>query len=262
MKPAALLLLALPLLLPTPAIAAKIAKEKLTFKGQERRYALYVPDAVAAPAPTAPTTPTAATKVPLVLVLHEGRSEGDALVSRWRKQADQGGFVVAGVDALNKAQWSLLSEPPALFRQMVDAIAAKVPVDPRRVYLFGNWEGGLHAIAVALIESEYFTAVATHACAFQPGQYSILDAAKRKLPVQIQMGNQEQKAGLRMELVRGTEEQMRQRGIPVEIAVLRGHDNFYADLAGKINQQAWEFLSRHTQPGEPVFRDPELQIQE
>ncbi|HYH47066.1 MAG TPA: hypothetical protein VEG34_15395 [Thermoanaerobaculia bacterium] len=255
MKPAALLLLALPLLLPTPAAAAKIAKEKLTFKGQERRYALYVPDAVAAQAPTA------AAKVPLVLVFHEGRSDGDALVSRWRKQADQGGFVVAGVDALNKAQWNLVSEPPALFRQMIDAIAAKAPVDPRRVYLFGNWDGGLHAIAVALIESEYFTAVATHASAFQPGQYGILDAAKRKLPVSIQMGNQDQNVGLRMELVRGTEEQMRQRGLPIEVAVLRGHDNFYAGLSGKINQQAWEFLSRHTLPGEPVFRDPDLHIQ-
>ncbi len=261
MKPAALLLLSLlsqPLLLPAPAAAAKVTKEKLTFKGQERRYALYVPDAVAA---ASAGGGAAAAKAPLLLVFHEGRSDGDFMVSRWRKQADESGFVVAGVDALDKAAWSFLSEPPALFKQLVDTLAARLPIDPRRVYLFGHWDGGIHAMCLALIESEYFAAVAAHASAFQPGNYSWFDAPKRKLPISIQAGNQEQELSLRMELVRGTEAQMRQRGLPVEVTVLRGHDNHYADLSGKINRQAWDFLSQHPLPADPFFRDYQLQIQ-
>lgn len=249
MRPAALLLLALPLLHTAPAAAAKMAKETLTFKGQERRYALYVPDRL----------PDG--KVPLVVILPEARGDADALVGRWRKQADEGGFILAGVDPLNAAAWSLVTEPPGLIRQVVDALAAKLPIDPRRVYLFGNREGGYHAMSLTMIESEYFAAVSVHAASYQPGGYAILDLAKRKIPIQVLIGNQEQNLSLRMETVRGMEAEMAKRGIPVQVDVLRGHDNYYPDMAARINQQSWDFLSKQALAGDPVFRDPELQIQ-
>ena len=105
------------------------------------------------------------------------------------------------------------------------------------------------------------TQMADDYCLGPSTQCIVAAATKRKIPIHVLIGNQEQQLSLRMETVRGMEEQMTQRGIPVQVEILRGHDNYYPDLAARINKQAWEFLGKQSLPGDPVFRDPQLQIQ-
>jgi poly(3-hydroxybutyrate) depolymerase len=239
-------------LLPSPAGAAsaKVTREIVTSRGTPLRYALYVPAQVAAL--------PAGTKVPVVIAFHRSRGDGEAMAGKWRKAADQGGFVVAAPDGRNPAVWDLSVEGPEFLHDLVQAVAVRLPIDPRRVYLFGDQEGGTYAQILGLIQSEYVAAVASHAGVLPPGTYQWIDAALRKIPIFVMAGNQD--VNIKLEAVRTVEERMKTKAIPVVVEVLRGHENWYDDRAVSLNGKAWEFLRAHTLPGEPVFRDLDLKV--
>ncbi len=43
------------------------------------------------------------------------------------------------------------------------------------------------------------------------------------------------------------------KGIPVELVEIKGHDHWYYTRAAKINQDVWEFLSRHRLEEAPYY---------
>jgi poly(3-hydroxybutyrate) depolymerase len=244
-----LLALCLLTLLPAAAAAAsaKVTEEVMTSQGTPLRYALYVPAQLPAGA-----------KVPLVVAFHRSRSSGEAMAGKWRKAADEGGFVVAAPDGKDRALWDLKVDGPEFLRDLVQVLAARLPLDPRRIYLFGDQEGGTHAEMLGLVQSEYVAAVASHAGILPPGTYQWIDAARRKLPIFVMAGNQD--VEIPLESVRTMEGRMKAKGIPVEIEVLRGHENWYEDRAVSLNVKSWEHLRGHTLPGDPVYRDVALTI--
>jgi poly(3-hydroxybutyrate) depolymerase len=66
---------------------------------------------------------------------------------------------------------------------------AKYPINPRRVYLFGHSAGASFALHMSLMESQYFAAVAIHAGALRGTTWKLIDLAKRKIPISIQVGD-------------------------------------------------------------------------
>jgi poly(3-hydroxybutyrate) depolymerase len=251
---APLLALFLLAFLPTAARAAsaKVTREIVTSGGTPLRYALYVPAQVT-------TLPPGGSKVPLVIAFHRSRGDGEAMAGKWRKAADDGGFVVAAPEGKDNAVWDLTVEGPVFLRDLVHAVAARVPpIDPRRVYLFGDREGGTYAEILGLIQSEFVAAVASHAGILPPGTYQWIEVARRKIPLFVMAGNQD--VNIKLEAVRTMEERLQAKAIPVVVEVLRGHENWYDDRAASLNGKAWEFLRGHILPGEPVFRDLDLKV--
>ena len=216
----------------------KATKESLVFRERKRTYYLFAPGGVGAGAPA-----------PLVVLLHGSGRNGLSLVERWKDLAAREGFVVAGPDAANPAGWHMDADGPDFLHAVVEAVRARHAVDRRRVYLFGHSAGAIFALLLSALESEYYAAAAAHAGALRAEDARLLDQAKRKTPVAIQVGTADPLFPL--SVVRRTRDLFEGRGFEVELTEIAGHGHWYYDRAGEINGRAWEFLKRHALAAEP-----------
>ena len=173
------------------------------------------------------------------------------MIDIWKDLAEKEGIVLAGPNAIERTHWKWGEDGPDFLRDVIEAIKARHPINPRRVYVFGHSAGASFALMMSLLESEYFTATAIHAGTLTPEEYSLIGYARRKIPIMIFIGDKDQFVPLA--LVRGTREALSSRGFPVEFRELPKHDHRYAHLAAKINGSAWEFFSKQELAGEPKY---------
>jgi tetratricopeptide (TPR) repeat protein len=227
---------------PAGALAQKIAKETIVSEGKKRTYYLYVPKSVE------PSTP-----VPLVVLLHGSDHVGLSLAEKWDKLAEKEGFIIVAPDSADSSKWTVPADGPAFLHELVDSIRTRYPINTKRVYLFGHSGGAVFALLMSLYESEYFAATAIHAGALPPEATVLIDLAKRKTPIQIQVGTVDQFFPLKY--VRTTRDVLNSRGFSVQLVEMPGHDHWYYDLAPKINQAAWDFLKTQELAGEPRFEE-------
>jgi len=221
---AAILLLAAPY-----ALTAKIEQRTLTSKGAKRTYSLFVPDSVTKDHPA-----------PLIVTLHGSGRDGKSLLSSWQALAEKEGIVLAGPDANERAGWAMPVDGPVFLRDLVEDVKSSVPIDEHRVYLFGHSAGASFGLLMALAESEYFAAVAVHAGAIAPQSYPTIQVAKRKIPIQIYVGDRDPYFPLRD--VRVSRDELVKNGFAAELIEMKGHDHDYYSFAKTINERAWSFL--------------------
>lgn len=239
MKNLLLVLALICLALPAAAGPKDIARETLDSQGKTRTYYLYVPKTLK------PETPA-----PLLVLLHGSGRNGLSLAEKWTKLADKEGIILVGPDS-TESGWTP-SQNTAFLNDLVKALQAKHPVNPRRVYLFGHSAGAGYALVLSLLQSEYFAATAIHAGALPPGYEPLLATAKRKTPVSIIVGTNDEYFPLTT--VRATRDAFNEKGFAVELTEIPKHNHWYYDLAPKINQMAWDFLERHELGQDPVFQ--------
>jgi poly(3-hydroxybutyrate) depolymerase len=218
-----------------------ITKELITSNGKTRAYYLYVPSTVKADAP-----------VPLVLMLHGSGRIGMSLVEKWKDLAKKENFIIAGPDSSNTKGWASPQDGPDYLRDLVEELKKNYPINPRRVYLFGHSAGAIFALEISLMESQYFAATAIHAGALASDDRGLIDLAKRKIPMFIQVGDSDQSFPLKA--VRLTRDVLNQNGFAVELTEIPNHDHWYYDMAPKINLAAWEFLKKYQLDQDPVYR--------
>ena len=216
-----------------------ITKELITSKGKERAYYLYVPSTIKGPAP-------------LIVMLHGSNRTGVTLVEKWKDYAKKENIIIAGPDATNLRGWGSPQDGPDFLRDLVEELKSKYPINPRRVYLFGHSAGASFSLHMGLMESEYFAAVAIHAGALTKQDYELIELAKRKIPISMQIGDSDQLVPI--EVVRATRDALKEAGFTVDLIEIAGHDHWYYDKASKFNQTAWEFLKKYELDAEPKFQ--------
>lgn len=231
------------LLLSFSSAAAKddITKELITSKGKTRPYYLYVPSTIKAP-----------NLAPLIVMLHGSNRTGVTLVEKWKDYAKKEGIILAGPDASDLRGWGSPQDGPDFLRDLVEELKAKYPVNPRRVYLFGHSSGAIFALHMSLMESQYFAAAAIHAGALADEDKSLMDLAKRKIPINIQVGDSDPMFPVK--IVRSTRDALKEKGFPVDLIEIENHDHWYYDKASKFNQTAWEFLKKYQLDADPFFQ--------
>ena len=207
-----------------------------------RDYYLFVP------ASLAPDTPA-----PLLLLLHGSYSTPLDMLPQWVDVAQREGIILVAPKSFADYGWRIFDDSPALMRDVIDDVAARRPIDRRRLYLFGHSGGAVHALTLAMLESQYFAAVAIHAGAWrQRESFNAIPAAKRKIPVWIALGDQDQY--FRIADAQATEAALRAAGFPVTLRIIRHHDHSYEAVAPEVNRAAWEFLAAARLDETPVFR--------
>lgn len=219
----------------------KIAKESIRSQGKERTYYLFVADNIG------PTTP-----VPLIVLLHGSGRNGLSLIERWKDLAKKEAFIIVGPDASTSHGWKIPEDGPEFIYELVEALAAKYPINKRRVYLFGHSAGAGQALYLSLLESEYFAATAVHAGALSPEDGAYIDRARRKIPIAIFVGTNDNFFPL--PVVRATRDALAGRGFKVELTEMKDHTHWYYDRAPEINRNAWDFLKRHELSEDPKYQ--------
>jgi poly(3-hydroxybutyrate) depolymerase len=231
------------LLLCASSVFAKdeITKELITANGKTRPYYLYVPSTIKSP-PLAP----------LIVMLHGSNRTGMSLVEKWKDYAKKEGIILAGPDASNLRGWGAPQDGPDFLRDLVEELKAKYPINPRRVYLFGHSAGAIFALHMSMMESQYFAATAIHAGALAPDDVELLDLAKRKIPISIQVGDSDNL--FPVNIVRATRDALQRKGFTVDLIEIEGHNHWYYDKASKFNQTAWRFLKKYELDGDPQYQ--------
>lgn len=217
----------------------EITKELITSNGKTRAYYLYVPSTIKPGSPA-----------PLIVLLHGSGRVGNSLVEKWKDLAKKEGFIIAGPDSTNTQRWRSPDDGPDYLRDLVEELKSKYPINPRRVYLFGHSAGASFALHMSLMESQYFAATAIHAGYLS--DLDLIEMAKRKIPIFIQVGDRD--PGLPVKTVRETTDALKEGGFPVELTEIPNHDHWYYDLAPKINRAAWDFLKKYELESDPVYR--------
>ncbi|HEU0251601.1 MAG TPA: PHB depolymerase family esterase [Pyrinomonadaceae bacterium] len=221
--------------------ADDITKELITSNGKKRAYYLYVPATIKAPA-----------KAPLIVMLHGSNRTGVTLVEKWKDYAKKEGVILAGPDATDLRGWGSPQDGPDYLYDLVEELKSKYPVNPRRVYLFGHSAGASFALQMSLMESQYFAATAIHAGALREDDMQLIELAKRKIPISMQIGDSDQYVPLKV--VRDTSEALKKAGIPVDLVEIANHDHWYYDKASTFNRTAWEFLKKYELDAEPRYQ--------
>jgi phospholipase/carboxylesterase len=120
-------------------------------RGERGGFSLYVPE-----------TADGATAMPLVVALHGGHGHGRDFLWSWLRDARSRGALVLAPTSRDRT-WSIMggedvdAEP---LRGMVDAVAARYPVDRARVLLTGMSDGGTYAFLCGLRDDMPFTHLA------------------------------------------------------------------------------------------------------
>jgi predicted esterase len=105
---------------------------------------------------------------------------------------------------------------------------------------------------MGLMESQYFAAVAIHAGALRGEDMGVIELAKRKIPISMQIGDSDQLVPLKF--VRATRDALKEAGFTVDLIEIENHDHWYYDKASKFNQTAWEFLKKYELESDPQYQ--------
>lgn len=216
-----------------------ITKELITSNGKTRAYYLYVPSTMKGPAP-------------LIVMLHGSNRTGVTLVEKWKDYAKKEGIIIAGPDATNLRGWASPQDGPDYLHELVEELKSKHPINPRRVYLFGHSAGASFSLHMGLMESQYFAAVAIHAGALRNQDMPVIELAKRKIPISMQIGDSDPLVPLK--LVQATRDALKEAGFTVDLIEIENHDHWYYDKASKFNQTAWEFLKKYELDSDPQYQ--------
>jgi poly(3-hydroxybutyrate) depolymerase len=236
--------LLLTLISPAPAETAAVPPTKVIIHsgGRERFYYLYIPKSVD------PSFPA-----PVLLLLHGSESHPATFLPMWMADADREGIILASPKSLADYGWRVRDDNAELMRDVIDDVATKHPIDRRRLYLFGSSGGAVHALTLAMLESQYFAAVAIHAGSWrEKSSFQALQLARRKVPVWMAVGTLDEYFSVQS--VRDTEAALRGNGHPVEVVIIKGHHHSYGEVVSQVNREAWAFLNPVQLTETPFFQ--------
>ncbi len=231
------------------ALEGKGKRVKRSFQSsdQVRDFHLYVPEQLGKPEEG----------VPLVLTLHGSGRRGDRLVEKWKKLADKERFIVAGLDSLKPIGWLIPQDGPQPLYDLVELLTEELPIDPRRVYLFGHSAGAMHGLLMGLFEPGYFAAVVCNAGGLPQGEGQVpIVPEGRKVPVMLIVGTDDPW----LLAVRHTQEVLQSLGFTVELRELLNEGHGYR-LTRHINRLAWDFLRTHRLAHPPYYTEHSFQQQ-
>ncbi len=179
-----------------------------------------------------------------MLLLHGAGGRGEDLLEPWRDVARNNGILLIAPDLPRDPAFEDIA--PEFFRRLTSAVEAEWSVDKRRVYVFGHSMGGYLAFDAAMFDADVFAAAAIHASFIAPDYEGIVDRAARKIPIALYIGDADQ--AVPVQKVRATRELLPAHGFPLHSLELPGHDHNYGAMSGKINSDAWKFLSKQRLP--------------
>jgi phospholipase/carboxylesterase len=214
--------------------------ESLAIGGATRSYRVFVPESAGKNGPP-----------PAVVLFNGSGSSVEPLMKYWKDVARKNGIILIGPGAFAAGAWRIPQDSPDFTGEVVEAVKAKWGVDPRRVYLFGHSGGAGHVLLLALLESEYFAAVAAHAGALRDGDAPLLDVPKRKMPIAIWVGTNDRMVPL--DVVRATYDALIARDYSIRVTEIKGHTHAFDERGEELTTKAWDFLRKEKLAKDPRF---------
>jgi len=176
-----------------------------------------------------------------IMLLHGAGGQAGDMVELWAPLAAREHVVLIAPQLPRELAFE--QEAPAVFRCVLADAERLAAIDSARVYLFGYSMGGYLTYDGAMFDSDIFAGAGVYAAVIDPDYDSILDRAKRKIPIAIFIGDHDQFNPV--DGARETRDLLQQHGFPVHYREFPGQDHAYSPVGDSVNADAWRFLSAY-----------------
>ena len=217
----------------------KVDHINFQFNGHQRTYSVMIPSAAA------PTAPLAA-----VVLLHAQGGWASDVMSLWHSYASHAGFIVIAPESLSNTLWDSKVDGPDFLHAVVSDVNTKHPIDPHRVYLFGETSGGVYALAVGLFDAQSWGGTCVHAAVLDPSNYGLFQHAAWKEPFQEWVGDNDADAPIHM--MTNERDAFKAAGFPFDLRVIPNSDAAYGNVYDEVNEACWKFFQQHQIPDNVV----------
>ena len=176
-----------------------------------------------------------------IMLLHGAGGQAGDMVELWAPLAAREHVVLIAPQLPRELAFEQVA--PAVFRCVLADAERLAAIDSARVYLFGYSMGGYLTYDGAMFDSDIFAGAGVYAAVIDPDYDSILDRAKRKIPIAIFIGDHDQFNPV--DGARETRDLLQQHGFPVHYREFPGQDHAYSPVGDSVNADAWRFLSAY-----------------
>jgi hypothetical protein len=226
------------LLITLPACARgkdKVETVKFTFKGKERSYLLQIPTA---PDPSRP--------LPAVMLLHSQGGWDTDVMGSWHNFASHEGFIVVAPESVSNTMWDSRVDGPDYLHAVLLDVAKKHPIDPTRVYLYGDDSGGNYGIEVGLFDSQDWAATCARASVIDTSNYVLFQHAVYKEPFEVWVGDNDADHPLRVLALE--HDAFTKAGFPFELKIIPNSSGANQTAYDEINDGCYKFFTQHPMP--------------
>ena len=179
-----------------------------------------------------------------IMLLHGAGGQASEMVELWAPLAAREHIVLIAPQLPRELAFE--QQAPAVFRCVLADAERSASIDSQRVYLFGYSMGGYLAFDGAMYDSDVFAAAGVYASVIDPDYDSIVEQAKRKIPMAIFIGDRDQYNSI--DRARQTRALLEKNGFPVHYVEFPGQDHSYMPVRDTLNDDAWRFLSEFRLP--------------
>ncbi|MBI2683623.1 MAG: dienelactone hydrolase family protein [Acidobacteriales bacterium] len=208
-----------------------ISHRSIRSGGQERAFYLFIPEKPAV---------RKSSPLPLVVLLHGTGGDGREQIEAWKKLAEREAVLLVAPTGKGKYGWQVPIDGPEFLYDVVEQVKKELPVDGRRVYLFGYSNGADMAFYIAPQQSQYYAAAVMFAGSLRQRQFAMLDHVKRKIPLAYFIGGEDKVYPLAE--AHPTRDAVRKRGIKLEYREISGAGHDFGGRYGELLEDAWKFL--------------------
>lgn len=238
MRRSTLLLTALVLSCTTALPAFAKSKDKVdhhtfSFDGKDRVYYFQVPSSADAAKP-----------LPAVVLLHAQGGWATDVIGMWHDFASRQGFIVIAPESQSNTMWNSTVDGPNYLHAVVAEVNKIHPIDPQRVYLFGETSGGVYALALGLFDANFWGATCVHQAILDPTNYTLFQHAPRKEPFQEWDGSEDPNISMR-ELT-NQYDAFKKAGFPFDLKVIQNSVGSYGgNFADQVNEGCYHFFLKN-----------------
>lgn len=215
-----------------PSVSKDVAERAATCEGERYPYLVFAHHG----------------RAPAVLLLHGAGGTPEPMIDAWKKTAKAEGLTL--IAPLIPRDEKFEPKAPAVFRCIVEDEERVADIDDSRVFVFGYSMGGYLAFDAVTFDSEHYAGAAIYANGIADDYASILDHARRKIPIALYVGEEDRVYPIAQ--VRKTKAMLEQRGYALRYRELPHQDHNYFATADAVNADAWKFWAEHPATAAPA----------
>lgn len=221
-----------------PALAKdkdKVEKVKFDFNGKSREYSVLIPGSAS------PTTP-----LPAVLLLHNQGGWASDVMGAWKGYASRQGFMVVAPESTSNDMWDSKSDGTDFLRAAMLDADKKHPIDPTKVFIFGDDSGGIYGYEVALFDSQDWGAACAEHAILDTSNYSLFPHAVRKTAFQDWVGGEDPDHPLRVMVLE--HDAFTKAGFVFDLKIIPNSPGTYGNVMDEVNEGCYNFFMKHPLP--------------
>jgi poly(3-hydroxybutyrate) depolymerase len=206
------------------------------FNGKQREYLVLIPSSAA---PTAP--------LPTVLLLHWQGGHDSDVMGAWKGKASHEGFIVIAPESTSNNMWDSKVDGPNFLRAVMLDVNGKHPIDPTKVFIFGDDTGGIYGYEMALIDSQNWGAACAEHAVVPSDVYQFFPHVQRKVAFQDWVGDNDQDHPLRV--MDAEHDAFTQAGFPFDVKIIQNSSGSYGGaVMDQVNDGCYNFFMKHPLP--------------